>query len=203
MAVELISLVVWRNSPTLRGNASIATAASPFFAAVLIGVFINAEHRRSLRSSALPGIYLLVSVLSDLAKIRNYLDHADFGLMIVLSFITAFTKIILIFLLEISKRSHLADSELCESKQDVSIMGFWSRSFLVWVNRTMLIGFRTISTVDNLESLGSEFSSERLSAGLARNMRNGMFDHFYVPFVPIQIRGLYETKQIKNPVILF
>ena len=187
MALELISLAVWHYTPTLRDNASIATAVPPFIAAVLLGLFINAEHRRSLRSSALPSIYLLVSVLSDLAKIRNYLCHPDLGPMIGLALVTAFIKIILIFLLEFSKRSHLAESELREFKQDVSMMSFWSRSLLFWINQTMFLGFRKIITLDDLESLGPGFSSERLSTGLARNMRNGMFDPLYVPFVPIQV----------------
>lgn len=200
MGIELASLAVWRYTPTLQDNASLSTAASNFVAAVLIALFINAEHRRSLRSSALPGIYLLVSVLSDLAKVRTYLCYANMGVMIGLSLMTAFNKIILIFILEISKRSHLADSEICELRKNESIMAFWSHSLFLWVDQTMFVGFRTIITVDDLGSLGPEFSSKRLSAALAHNMRNGICSLLATLF-RIQITWLIQNKQINNRVV--
>ncbi len=95
-------------------------------------------------------------------------------MLIFLCVIKAFIKGVLIFFLEASKRNYLANTEIQESIGDELIGGFWSRSLSMWFNGTMLLGFRSIITVEDLDSLGTEFSSERLSNALYQNLRESI-----------------------------
>lgn len=160
-------------------NTSVAMSACPCIAALLIGLVINAEHRRSLRSSALPGIYLLVAILSDLAKIKEYLCRENMRITICLAIVTASTKFTLLFLLESSKRSHLPGSERHDSSNGEEMpSGLWNQTFLAWLNRTMSLGFRNALTVNDLEPLGPQFSSARLSNALKRSLIDCMYPLF-------------------------
>lgn len=159
--------------PSAQASERSAASASPCVAALLIGLVIRAEHRRSLRSSSLPSIYLLVSTLADLAKIRTYHCQASTWVLIGLSIATAAIKLVLLFFLEASKRSSLAHTETRNSIGDEFSSGFWGRSFFLWLNGTMLLGFRSIITVDDLDSLGPDFSPETLSDALYQGLREG------------------------------
>lgn len=75
---------------------------------------------------------------------------------------TAALKGALIFLGEVSKRRHLRDPRLQQVGSEFT-SGFLNRSLFLWVNRTLVIGYRKVLDLEDLQQLGPEFSSTYLS----------------------------------------
>ena len=179
---EGIALGFWCSSSILRNGTSVVAALMTFLAAVCIAFVLNAEHRRALQSSALTGVYLLVAVLFDIAKIRSYLCRTNMQAFAGLAIASALLKCILLALLEIPKKKYIADVELKKTVGPETLSGFWNRSFFVWLNRTLLFGFRNIITVEDLEPLGPEFSSKKLSEKLESRWAQSKHRHVFFQF---------------------
>ncbi len=131
-------------------------------ASILMAIVVGVAHRFSLRSSALVSIYLTLTVMFDAAKIRSYFARDDTHSLAYASIVAVAIKGILLILEEIPKRPSIADEEVRKSVGNEAVSGFWSRSLFVWLNDLLLLGYRSIITVDDLEELGPEFASETL-----------------------------------------
>lgn len=162
-------------------------AGFSFVAAISIAPIIKAEHRRALRSSALTGLYLLITLLYDVARAKSYYFYKTQALAS-LAAIDALLKLCLLLLLEVSKRGLIEDPHVRQHASDEAVSGFWSRSFLVWLQSTLFLGFHTIISVDDLGALDPEFSSqslsERLKASLLKSEYRSM-SHVLVPEILI------------------
>lgn len=134
-------------------------------------VVISIEHRRSLQSSAFIGLYLLITVLFEIAKTRSYFLRKMQALAALSTVRTAF-KFTLLGLLEVPKRRDILDEKFRKEAGKETVSGFWTRAFFVWLNPTFLLGFRRVITVEDLGPLGPEFSSERLFNRLEEKWKN-------------------------------
>lgn len=125
---------------------------------------LNAEHRRALRSSALVSLYVVLTIILDCVKIRSYFFRHSLNVIAGLLCATVAAKCALLVLGEKSKRAQLMDRQLQESMGREALSGFWNRSLFIWLNPALFTGFRRIINFDDLDGLGREFASERLSA---------------------------------------
>lgn len=141
------------------------TAASSVLAclaAVALAVFIHFEHRHAVEPSPLPGLYIFVTLLLDIAKTRShFLRNATSldSLGCVTALVSAL-KLVLLCLGELPRRYRAKTPSLGPK----TIHGFWGRTFLVWLNSTLLIGLRNILSIDDIPHLGPTFASARLAA---------------------------------------
>lgn len=129
---------------------------------------LNAEHRHALRSSALVSFYVAVAILLDIVKIRSYFFRRGLHVIGGVLCASATLKAVLLALGERSKRSQVLDPELKKSLGRESLSGFWNRSFFIWLNRIFFLGFWRILRNEDLDELGPEFSTERLSGKFHR-----------------------------------
>jgi hypothetical protein len=157
--------------PALLPGGPISNSALGCLASVLIAALVNVEHRRALQSSALTGVYLFLSLISDALLSGVFLSFAQTHTAGRLAIVAAVMKLALLILLEMPKRRRIADPAIRHDIADEETSGFWSRSFLVWLNKTLLLGFQKIITVDDLGSLGLELSSKALSDRLELALR--------------------------------
>lgn len=96
----------------------------------------------------------------NIVKARSYFLRRDYLALGCLTAANAGVMLLLVILGEFPKRYQ------CD-KQSVgkeAARGFWGRTLFVWLNATLLFGFRNKLSVDDLPSLGSGFSSARLAA---------------------------------------
>jgi hypothetical protein len=149
------------------GGAVVSSAA-----AAILSFLIMVEHRRSLQTSALVGLFLLLSVFFDIAKTRSYYLRSMQALA-ALSATGVVLKFTLLALLEIPKQKDIIDEKGPVGKE--ALAGFWSRAFFVWLNPTFVYGFRNAIKVEDLPRLGAEFSSELLFSRLEHIWSQGMF----------------------------
>ena len=123
---------------------------------------MHLEHRHARESSPVPATFLFVTLLLDAARARSYFLRREIGLYSVacLTVAIAVTKLLLVALGEIPKRYESKNDELAPE----STSGFWARTFFIWVNSTLLLGFRNILTIADLPNLDADFASTRLAA---------------------------------------
>lgn len=100
----------------------------------------------------------------DVVKTRSYFLRHGLQVIGAVSCASAAVKLVLLALGEKSKRSQVSDPKLKKTLGKEAFSGFLNRSFFIWLNTTLFVGFRTFITVDDLDALGPEFSSKALSA---------------------------------------
>ena len=156
----------------MRSGIAVGAAALSCIAAVVLAVLVGYEFHRSFQSSVLTGLYLLLSILFGIVKTRSYFLRTLPALAGLSTSGVAF-QLILLILLEIPKTSAIG-KDLRQTIGKEVVTGFWNRTFFVWLNSTFLLGFRNVLTVNDLETLGPEFSSEKLSTRFNQKWTKGM-----------------------------
>lgn len=146
-------------SPDDSTNAAKAAALLGCAAPLAIGVLLYYEHRRALQSSALSSIYLAATVLFDIVKTRSCFLRDGATLMGCIYAAITTAQLVLLILEEAPKRYHIPASAFGKE----AIRGFWSRTFFVWVNTTLFLGFRNALLVNQLPNLGPGFASRALA----------------------------------------
>jgi hypothetical protein len=158
-AINVTNLVLWSTSPTLRTDATLAATALDSAGSLCIIFLVYSDHLYSLRPSTFVSVFLSITILLDAVETRSYFRRHGMEVFGGLSIGTILVKIILLSLEEVSKR-RLAKIEAKLGKEAVS--GFWNRSLFVWLNSTLLLGFRKVIKPEELQDMDPEFRSELL-----------------------------------------
>lgn len=105
-------------------------------------------------------------------KSRAYFLRPGYNVFASLSVATGVLKLILLILEEIPKASRFVPGPHLTSGSEAR-SGYWNRTLYVWLNQTLLRGFRKILTVDELGNLGAEFASEYLVSVFLKKWNTG------------------------------
>lgn len=174
LGVELGNVVLTsHNDSLMRNSASIAAATLSCASMLLVIAAIYTEHRRSLRSSSFLSAYLSITMIFNVARARSYISRSGLDAFGVLQVSLATLKLALVSLEEVSKTSLFQNESGRSSIGSETSGGFWNRLLFVWVNETLLIGFRNVISVEKLPEIGLEFSPERLSTKFQRRWKAG------------------------------
>jgi len=118
------------------------------------------EHIKSIRPSFLISVYLLISLVFDVAHVRTQwllIGHSNDAIV---GSASAAAKIVLLGLEAVDKRNILLAAWREISPENTS--GMVSRGFFWWLNALLVRGFRNVMSVDDLYSINRKLSSERL-----------------------------------------
>lgn len=149
-------------SPEPRTKSSIPSAALSLIVAAQFVLLSWTEDTRSVRPSSLLSAYLLQSSLFDISQARTLWNLQDRNESIAITFTTSVgLKVIFLVLESTGKRQYLHDEY--RSLPPESTSGILNRSFMWWVNRLFLSGFKSILTLDDLNGLDKNLQSSRLS----------------------------------------
>ncbi|OAA78555.1 ABC transporter, transmembrane domain, type 1 [Akanthomyces lecanii RCEF 1005] len=121
------------------------------------------EYRRAMQASVFLGLHLAAGLVIDITKSRAYFRDSDIYAVGYLSATSAAVRLVLLVLNEMPRGAALIDDRLRKPASKESSSGFWGRALFLWLNSTLLLGFRTQIRLDDLDELGPEFSSEMLS----------------------------------------
>lgn len=117
------------------------------------------EHRRSVRSSSVVGLFLSATMLFDATRARSYGMRDGLQTLSALAGLEAAWKLGILLLEEVSKKSLVQDQQALGPEMT---SGFWNRSLFVWLNEMLLLGFKNVISVDDLPQMGPSFESEML-----------------------------------------
>lgn len=150
-----------------------------------------------MRLSAILSTYLALTILLDIATVRSLLRrpglHGE-GYVLISTLVLRFC---LLFLEEIPKRKLFYQGSDRDATSREAGSGFWNRRLFIWLNSTLIAGFRSILLVDNLQNIGSDFESNALLTRVDKAWETGRLA-VYIAFWPL-LRKL--TQPIRTPIM--
>lgn len=165
IGLGIAQTALWALPAADRTKASIATNAVLTVGALMLATLSYAEHTRSVRPSFILNIYLLCSLLFDIARARTLWFRATDGFNEIISIVTIVAvggKLLLVILEAVEKR-HILKNEFSGYPPEATA-GFYNRCFFWWLNPLFKNGFSNVLSVEDLFVLDKELSSERLLA---------------------------------------
>lgn len=129
----------------------------------------HTEHTRSVRPSTLICVYLVASMVFDIVQARTLFLMGDSLAISVTLCCNIASKMAVLFLEAGEKRAYL--SVPYNSYPPETIASTFNRTFLWWLNRIFLTGFRKVMTLDDLRSTTSELRSKRPAKRLRESWR--------------------------------
>lgn len=164
VSTEIAGLILWAVSSRFRSGLSLGAEVASLLSGVCILTLLYGGHIYSINPSTPLSIYLSLTFLLDIVKVRSYFIRANMIELGIVSTIIVVAKLALIVLEEISKKEHIKDAELRKSVGREVVAGFWQKCFSAWLNATFIVAFNNTLTIDDLDNLGKEFDSKQLTA---------------------------------------
>ena len=159
--LQLGLLVLWASSSVVRTGASVPTAIVTVVAGIVLPLVSFVEHDRTVRPSSLLNVYLFLTVLFDIARVRTlWLQQYNHAAAIVTTAAVA-VKSILLLLESVEKRNILLPKPAAVSPPEATA-GIFNRLFFLWLNKLFRTGFSEYLKVDDLFILDKHLSSEYL-----------------------------------------
>ncbi|KAJ5832236.1 hypothetical protein N7474_000547, partial [Penicillium riverlandense] len=173
LGLQIALTVLWSLPAADRTMTSIPANAVLTFGALALCLLSHAEHTRSVRPSFILNTYLFCSLLFDGAHARTlWLRRGDqFDLIIaIVTTIAVGVKLLLLVLEAVEKRDILKPEY--KGYPPEATAGFYNRAFFWWLNPLFKKGFSSILSVEDLNILDKELSSERLLAKFEERWSN-------------------------------
>ncbi|GKT45639.1 ABC transporter atnG [Colletotrichum spaethianum] len=161
--LQIVLVALWathRDAGRLR-TVSIAASCASFAATVMFGGLSYIEHAKSLKPSSILNIYILVSLVLDVAILRTvWLSHLSVAISAVFSASFALKAAIVILEAQ-GKTRHLASGGRSYSPEETS--GIYSRGLFWWLTPLLLTGFRRLLKPLDLFALDESMSAAVLN----------------------------------------
>jgi len=159
-AFDLGLLVLWVQDGRFKNRAAIASAVMSLLGAIVLCLLSYFEHLRSIRTSLLLNLYLLVTVVFDAARSRSYSLDSDLGVISVLFTTRVGVKLFLAIFEARGKRSLLLP-EFADCPPEAT-SGVYSRALFWWQHELFRKGFSNVLSVDDLFHLDKHLQSDYL-----------------------------------------
>lgn len=143
----------------------IVSAALQLCSAVSLILLSHLEHRNTVRPSAAISIYLALTCILDVARIRTQALVPGQGTVAALLGTAVAVKLVSLAVEMHGKASILlpeyAAASSLESRANIA-----SRAFFTWLNPLLLLGFRSVMSTQDLPNIHEKLASEELAARL-------------------------------------
>lgn len=120
------------------------------------------EHFYFLHPSLLLNVFLSITVVFDAIKTYSLFNRSIISEAALQAVIVA-SRLVLILLEEVSKRSLFISKELQTNTGREAVSGFWSRALFTWLNATFWIGAKTVLRVDDLDKLDQDLQAANIA----------------------------------------
>lgn len=157
---QITMLSLWASAPGQRTPASLPAATVSTLGSLALILLSGLEDSRSIRPSTIINIYMLFSLLLDIPQARTlWLRPGPTSLPGVFSVGMAVKAISLCFEACTKKRFLFPPYRAIAPEMLVSL---YDRTLLWWLNPTFLLGFKSRIAFEDLSSVDSGLSSQRL-----------------------------------------
>ncbi|QLI72089.1 ABC multidrug transporter B [Metarhizium brunneum] len=154
IALQIVLLALWASSAAPSTKTTLATVSLTIAGFILFANLSYLEHTRSLRPSTPITIYLGISILLDLARVRT-LFFIPGSQSVAKVNLASFCVKLIIFLLELTEKRRL----LLPAWQDASpeaVGSVYNRVLFWWLNSLFMKGFRNLISINSLPVLDTE-----------------------------------------------
>lgn len=171
LTLKLVLLVLWCLPQFPRTKISVPSAAVAMTSTLGLLLLSLYEHTHSPRPSSLICLYLLVSIIFEIAQVRTLwlLDPASYPLAATATIALA-TRSLLLVSETNGKGKHL--SPQCSRISPESSTGIFSHSTYWWLNRFFISGFRGNLSLDDLYPLDKDLSSKSVASRHHQRCKN-------------------------------
>lgn len=159
-ALQLATLILWTSPAAVPTRASVAAAAVSFVSTLGAAVFSYVEHGHTVRPSTLLGLFLLCTLLFDVAHTRTLWLRAENwsnGVIAAVSTAAVAAKAVTLVIEAVGKRRLLAPAYRVYPPEATS--GIYSRSFFLWLNSLFRSGFSRVLDIDDLFVLDKQLEA--------------------------------------------
>ncbi|GFF44547.1 hypothetical protein IFM46972_07580 [Aspergillus udagawae] len=164
-AIQVVLLVLVATQHPVGGRTLLASAVLDLLSALGVILLLDLEHVRSIRPSFLVSVYLLISLLLDLARVRTaWLLPENHAYSAFLSTSLA-VKLVLLALASVEKQKWLLSAEIFYSTESVS--GPFTRGLFTWLNGLLWRGHSASLAGDDLPAVHEKLLSSELSVRFA------------------------------------
>lgn len=140
-----------------------ASTALELCSVVALGLLSHLEHRHTVRPSATISIYLALSCILDVARIRT--QALVPGQSTIAGLLGAATVVKLVALaVEMREKTSILLPEYATGFSSEAHANIISRAFFLWLNPLLYMGFRNVMSAQDLPSIHRKLSSEDLAA---------------------------------------
>ncbi|OHE98210.1 ABC transporter [Colletotrichum orchidophilum] len=169
LVFQLAFLALRCQTSAFQTPASIAADVLTLFATLTVLLLSILNHQRSPRPSTLLSLYLSVSIILGIARVRTaYLSSLGGRLPAIATVVLVFTlAVLLLESIEVKKRLAAADTPDREHATPEQSSGFWSRTCFLWLATTFYLGYSKVISLGDLPVLDSNIESRVLHRNLA------------------------------------
>ncbi|KAJ3495547.1 hypothetical protein NLG97_g3313 [Lecanicillium saksenae] len=162
-ATQVANLAIWATTAAEhRTSTTLPAVALDLMASLSIGIVAYAEHFHSIGSNTLLTLFLLLNALTDVTRSRSFFLRDGLSAVGSLAIASAATKLILVGLREIPKKSLLIDDNLREGVGPEATGGFLGKLFIAFGCRIFAMAFCGQTLYENLNQLGPDITPEIL-----------------------------------------
>lgn len=158
LLLEAANVAMFSTTPAIRSKSTVAVAIASAVSTVCIALLLYAERAFSFRSPGFFSLGLAVTVLFDITKARSYLGQADYQNACNLSTALYLLKALLLLSEEAAKALALRSTR----PRRIHKQNIVTRNLFLWLNATLIVGFRNVLRVNDLLDMGPKFNSELL-----------------------------------------
>ncbi|TQV94278.1 ABC multidrug transporter [Cordyceps javanica] len=176
IVLQFVLTVSQCTSLGLAARRELPTFSIDLIVAASVAGVVYREYHRAARASVFLGLHVALGLVIDGTKSRAYARHSDTRTAAYVSVISAAVRLVLLLLNEVPKGAAMVDGHLQRRASKETSSGFWGRALFLWLNSTLLLGFRTRLCLNDLDELAPEFSSETLFQKFQSRWRNAEHD---------------------------
>ncbi|KAF4592615.1 ABC transporter [Ophiocordyceps camponoti-floridani] len=152
--LQVALLALWTSRGIPQTRLTVACLALTIAGYVAISLTSYMEHLRSARPSTLLSVYLSITILTDMARVRTLFFMPGSRTLAGLVLASLLVKVVIFGLESTEKRQILREEWKNASPEDVG--GFYNRALFAWLNSMLRRGFHSLLTVSTLPSLDEE-----------------------------------------------
>lgn len=156
-AMHTVLLILHALNQSLRTRATMAASALKLVDALGLCILSHSEHIRAVRPSTIINVYLLLTLVFDVARARSLWLNGSTRSIAAVFTSTLGVKVIILIAEAVEKRGILVDRYRDSSPEVTS--GIYSRSFFWWLNALMTTGFKRVIQNKDLYPIDREMSS--------------------------------------------
>lgn len=157
---DIVHLTLWVKHRGIQNSAAIPAAAISLVGSIVLLALSDFEHMRTVRPSWLLNVYLLLTVILDIARSRTYSLSPDLDAVATVFTSRVAVKLILA-IAEARSKKRLLLSQFADSTPETT-SGPYKRALFWWLNALLKKGYTESLTVDDLFQLDKHLQSDRL-----------------------------------------
>ncbi len=167
LALKTASLIAWITAGEAIHPSAVVSSSAAFASATMLIPISQCEHSRNVRPSTLICLYLLATILFEVAQVRTLWLLQPFSLVLDTIATVSLALRILVLAIEAQEKGQYLTSAYKKTSPECR-SGILNRSVYWWINGLFFQGFRSDLSLQGLYTVDGNLTSKALTSDLQR-----------------------------------